>query len=127
MIPDLAPHVPASLGTYRDGVAADPGGRAAMPLSALHDPAVFNATLSAFAAGLGAGSGAVDRRALVSYWSQFYLAPLATPAMTALVRLGGRCRSPSRRRASNSTGRAARPGSWCGPARRRAAPPGSRA
>lgn len=88
MIPDLARHVPASLGTYRDGVAADPGGRAATPLSSLSDPAVFDATLSAFEAGLGSSAGAVDRRALVSYWSQFYLAPLATPAMTALVRLG---------------------------------------
>ncbi|MGX7708512.1 siderophore-iron reductase FhuF [Methylobacterium sp. Gmos1] len=87
MIPDLASHVPDSLGTYRDGVAAGSGG-AATPLVALRDPAVFDATLSAFAAGLGVSPGTADRRALVSYWSQFYLAPLATPAMTALVRLG---------------------------------------
>ena len=84
----VAAHVPASLGTYRDGVAAETGGTAATPLVALRDPAVFDATLAAFAAGLGASPGTVDRRALVSYWSQFYLAPLATPVMTALVRLG---------------------------------------
>ncbi|SFU90689.1 ferric iron reductase protein FhuF [Methylobacterium sp. 174MFSha1.1] len=83
----VAAHVPASLGTYRDGVAAETGG-AGTPLVALRDPAVFDATLAAFAAGLGVSPGTADRRALVSYWSQFYLAPLATPVMTALVRLG---------------------------------------
>ncbi|KMO31437.1 siderophore-iron reductase FhuF [Methylobacterium aquaticum] len=88
MTPEITAAVPDSLGTYRDGVAADSGTGTATPLSALHDPAVFDATLAAFEAGLGVSPGAVDRRALVSYWSQFYLAPLATPAMTALVRLG---------------------------------------
>ncbi|AWN46775.1 siderophore-iron reductase FhuF [Methylobacterium terrae] len=87
MIPEIAAIVPASLGTYREGVAAGPGGPAATPLVALRDPAVFDATLAAFEAGLGAAPGTTDRRALVSYWSQFYLAPLATPVMTALVRL----------------------------------------
>ncbi|KMO14026.1 siderophore-iron reductase FhuF [Methylobacterium platani] len=87
MIPEIAAAVPASLGTYRAGVAAGPGGPAATPLTALHDPAVFDAALAAFEAGLGAAPGTTDRRALVSYWSQFYLAPLATPALTALVRL----------------------------------------
>ncbi|MGE7413344.1 siderophore-iron reductase FhuF [Methylobacterium tarhaniae] len=88
MIPDIAACVPASLGTYRDGVAAGPGGPGATPLVALRDPAVFDATLTAFEAGLGVVPGTADRRALVSYWSQFYLAPLATPVLTALVRLG---------------------------------------
>ncbi|GJD62007.1 siderophore-iron reductase FhuF [Methylobacterium frigidaeris] len=87
-IPDVAAHVPASLGTYRDGVALGTDGPATTPLVALRDPAVFDATLAAFEAGLGIGPNTVDRRALVSYWSQFYLAPLATPVMTALVRLG---------------------------------------
>jgi ferric iron reductase protein FhuF len=86
MTAQVAAHVPASLCTYRDGVAAGTGG-AATPLVALRDPAVFDATLAAFAAGLGVSPGTADRRALVSYWSQFYLAPLATPVMTALVRL----------------------------------------
>ncbi|WP_245239795.1 siderophore-iron reductase FhuF [Methylobacterium variabile] len=80
--------MPASLGAYREGVAAGPGGPGATPLVALRDPAVFDATLAAFEAGLGVPAGAADRRALVSYWSQFYLAPLATPVLTALVRLG---------------------------------------
>lgn len=84
MIGEVAPHVPASLETYRGGVADGTGGT---PLTALHDPAVFDATLSAFEAGLGVAPGTTDRRALVSYWSQFYLAPLATPVLTALVRL----------------------------------------
>ncbi|UMY18620.1 siderophore-iron reductase FhuF [Methylobacterium organophilum] len=87
MIPEVAAQVPASLSAYRDGVAAGPGGPEARPLSALRDPAVFEATLSAFGARCGA-CGSPDRRALVSYWSQFYLATLATPALTALMRLG---------------------------------------
>ncbi|TGD98347.1 siderophore-iron reductase FhuF [Methylobacterium nonmethylotrophicum] len=87
MIQDVVSRVPDSLGAYREGVAAGPGGPGATPLVALRDPAVFEATLAAFGAGLGVCPGAVDRRALVSYWSQFYLAPLATPVMTALVRL----------------------------------------
>ncbi|MFH6783818.1 MULTISPECIES: siderophore-iron reductase FhuF [Methylobacterium] len=87
MTPEIAAAVPASLGTYREGVAAGPGGPQATPLAALHDPTVFDAALAAFEAGLGVAPGTADRRALVSYWSQFYLAPLATPAMTALVRL----------------------------------------
>lgn len=88
LIAAVAARVPDSLRAYRDGVAAGPAGPHARPLSALRDPAVFDATLSAFAAGLGARSEAADRRILVSYWSQFYLAALATPALTALVRLG---------------------------------------
>ncbi|MGV7032071.1 siderophore-iron reductase FhuF [Methylobacterium symbioticum] len=88
MIADVARRVPDSLRAYRDGVAAGPGGPASVPLVALRDPAVFDAALSAFGAGLGAVSAGVDRRALVSYWSQFYFAALATPALTALVRLG---------------------------------------
>ncbi|WP_267426387.1 siderophore-iron reductase FhuF [Methylobacterium sp. GC_Met_2] len=86
----VAAQVPDSLAAYRDGVADGPGGPGTMPLRALRDPRVFDATLDAFAAGLGpaAGCAACDRRVLVSYWSQFYLAALATPALTALVRLG---------------------------------------
>ncbi len=87
MIADLTARVPDALAAYRDGVAAGPGGPAATPLRALRDPGVFDATLAAFAAGLGPDAGC-DRRVLVSYWSQFYLAALATPALTALVRLG---------------------------------------
>lgn len=94
MIADVAARVPDSLAAYRGGVAAGPGGPDARPLAALRDPAVFDATLAVFRAGIGAGAvpgavhGSVDRRALVSYWSQFYLAALATPALTALIRLG---------------------------------------
>ena len=88
MIAEVSARVPASLRAYRDAVAAGPGGPAAQPLARLRDPAVFDAMLSAFARGLGGCGAAPDRRALVSYWSQFYLAALATPALTALVRLG---------------------------------------
>ncbi len=88
MIEEVAARVPDSLAAYRGGVAAGPGGPDARPLAALRDPAVFEATLTAFGAHIGAGPSTVDRRALVSYWSQFYLAALATPALTALVRLG---------------------------------------
>lgn len=84
LIAEVAARVPDSLGAYRGSVAARPGGPGARPLTALRDPAVFDATLAAF----GAGFGAVDRRILVSYWSQFYFAALATPALTALVCLG---------------------------------------
>lgn len=84
LIAAVAARVPDSLRAYRDGVAAGPAGPEARPLASLRDPAVFDATLAQF----GAGFGAADRRILVSYWSQFYLAALATPALTALVRLG---------------------------------------
>ncbi|MCJ2012265.1 siderophore-iron reductase FhuF [Methylobacterium sp. J-076] len=84
MIAEVAAHVPPSLGAYRDGVAVGPGGTAALPLASLHDPAVFDGAITAFAAGYGGA----DRRAVVSYWSQHYLAALATPALTALMRLG---------------------------------------
>lgn len=92
----VAARVPESLAAYRDGVADGPGGPEAVPLRALRDPRVFDATLDAFAAGLTPAAGlgpeaacaTCDRRILVSYWSQFYLAALATPALTALVRLG---------------------------------------
>ena len=84
MIDEIAARVPASLETYRHGVAVGPGGATALPVAALRDPGVFETTLSTF----GAGYGAVDRRVLVSYWSQFYLAALATPALTALACLG---------------------------------------
>lgn len=88
MIAEVADRVPDSLGAYRGGVAAGPGGAGARPLASLRDPAVFDATLSAFGAGFGAAFAGADPRAVVSYWSQFYLAALATPALTALVRLG---------------------------------------
>jgi ferric iron reductase protein FhuF len=88
MIEEVAARVPDSLAAYRGGVAVGPGGSGARPLAALRDPAVFDAALAAFGAGVGAVPASVDRRALVSYWSQFYLAALATPALTALVRLG---------------------------------------
>lgn len=84
MIVEVAVRVPASLEAYRNGVAVGPGGPGALPLIALRDPAVFDIVFSTF----GAGYGMADRRVLVSYWSQFYLAALATPALTALVRLG---------------------------------------
>ena len=84
MIAEIAACVPASLQAYRGGVAVGPGGPTALPVAALREPAVFDATLATF----GAGYGAADRRVLVSYWSQFYLAALATPALTALIRLG---------------------------------------
>jgi len=84
MIADVAARVPDSLAAYRGGVAVGPGDASALPVARLRDPSVFDATLSAF----GAGYGPVDRRVLVSYWSQFYLAALATPALTALVFLG---------------------------------------
>ncbi|SFM37650.1 siderophore-iron reductase FhuF [Methylobacterium pseudosasicola] len=84
MIAEIAARVPDSLAAYRDGVAVGPGDASALPVAALRDPVVFDTTLSAF----GAGYGPVDRRVLVSYWSQFYLAALATPALTALVCLG---------------------------------------
>lgn len=88
MIEEVSARVPASLAAYRGGVAAGPGGPGARPLASLRDPAVFDATLAAFGAGVGAPQAGLERRALVSYWSQFYLAALATPALTALVRLG---------------------------------------
>jgi ferric iron reductase protein FhuF len=90
MIEEVAARVPDSLAAYRGGVAAGPGGAGARPLGALRDPAVFEATLAAFGSGVcgGAPPASLDRRALVSYWSQFYLAALATPALTAIVRLG---------------------------------------
>jgi len=84
MIAEVAARVPDSLAAYRGGVAVGPGDASALPVARLRDPSVFDATLSAF----GAGYGPVDRRILVSYWSQFYLAALATPALTALVFLG---------------------------------------
>ncbi len=80
----IADHVPASLAAYRDSVAPGPGGPKAVPMWALRDEAVFDATLAAFAA----GHGPADRRAIVSYWSQYYFALVATPALTALMRLG---------------------------------------
>lgn len=88
MVAEVAARVPASLAAYRDGVAAGPGGPEALPLGALRDPHVFDATLAAFGAGFGADFRNADPRVRVSYWSQFYLAALATPALTALVRLG---------------------------------------
>ena len=84
MIADVVAHVPPSLAAYRDSVATGPGGAAALPLTALRDEAVFDATLAPFAAGFGAA----DRRAVVSFWSQHYFALLATPALTALMRCG---------------------------------------
>ena len=84
MIDEIAARIPASLDAYRNGVAVGPGGPSALPVAALRDPALFDSTLAAF----GAGYGQVDRRVLLSYWSQFYLAALATPALTALVCLG---------------------------------------
>jgi ferric iron reductase protein FhuF len=88
MIAEVAAQVPDTLAAYRDGVAEGPGGPEALPLGALRDPTVFDATLAAFGAGFGADFQAADPRIRVSYWSQFYLASLATPALTALVRLG---------------------------------------
>jgi len=85
---EVAAQVPASLAAYRDGVAAGPGGPGALPLGALRDADVFDATLAAFGAGFGAAFRNADPRVRVSYWSQYYLAALATPALTALVRLG---------------------------------------
>lgn len=84
MIEDVVARVPAALSAYRDGIAAGPGGAAALPLPALRDGAVFDAALAPFAAGF---AGA-DRRAVVSFWSQYYFALLATPALTALMRCG---------------------------------------
>jgi ferric iron reductase protein FhuF len=83
MIADFAASVPASLDAYRNSVVTDPGSPSAVPLTALQDEAVFDATLATFAAGYGPA----DRRAVVSYWSQHYFALLATPALTALMRL----------------------------------------
>lgn len=88
MIAEVAAQVPDTLAAYRDGIAAGPGGPEALPLGALRDPDVFEATLAAFGAGFDAAFRAADPRVRVSYWSQFYLAALATPALTALVRLG---------------------------------------
>ncbi|ACB23303.1 MULTISPECIES: siderophore-iron reductase FhuF [Methylobacterium] len=88
MIAEVAAQVPDTLAAYRDGVAEGPGGPEALPLGALRDPDVFDATLAAFGAGFGAAFRTADPRVRVSYWSQFYLAALATPALTALVRLG---------------------------------------
>jgi len=84
MIEDVAARVPASLSAYRNSVVADSGRATALPLPALHDEAVFDATLAPFAAGFGEA----DRRAVVSLWSQYYFALLATPALTALMRCG---------------------------------------
>ncbi|MDP4022813.1 siderophore-iron reductase FhuF [Methylobacterium sp. NEAU 140] len=80
----LAPLVPEPLAAFGGGVAAGPGGPETLPVAALREPAVFDAVTARF----GAGFGDADPRAVVSYWSQFYLATLATPALTALVRLG---------------------------------------
>jgi ferric iron reductase protein FhuF len=88
MIAEVAAQVPDTLAAYRDGVAAGPGGPRALPLGALRDADVFDATLAAFGAGFGGAFADADPRVRVSYWSQFYLAALATPALTALVRLG---------------------------------------
>ncbi|MCJ2049301.1 siderophore-iron reductase FhuF [Methylobacterium sp. J-070] len=88
MIAEVAAKVPDSLATYRNGVAEGQGGPGALPLGALRDAAVFDATLAAFGAGFGAEFQIADPRIRVSYWSQFYLAALATPALTALIRLG---------------------------------------
>lgn len=88
MIAAVAAQVPDTLAAYRDGIAEGPGGPEALPLGALRDPDVFDATLAAFGAGFGAEFQRADPRVRVSYWSQFYLAALATPALTALVRLG---------------------------------------
>ncbi|WCS26555.1 siderophore-iron reductase FhuF [Methylobacterium sp. NMS14P] len=88
MIAEVAAQVPDTLAAYRDGIAEGPGGPEALPLGALRDPDVFDATLAAFGAGFGAEFRTADPRVRVSYWSQFYLAALATPALTALVRLG---------------------------------------
>ncbi len=84
MIEEVAARIPASLDAYRGGIAAGPGGPEAMPLSALRDESTFEATLAPFAAAYGDA----DRRAVVSFWSQYYFALLATPALTALMRLG---------------------------------------
>jgi ferric iron reductase protein FhuF len=88
MIAEVAAQVPDTLAAYRDGIAEGPGGPEALPLGALRDPDVFDATLAAFGAGFGVAFRTADPRVRVSYWSQFYLAALATPALTALVRLG---------------------------------------
>jgi ferric iron reductase protein FhuF len=87
MIAELAECVPASLAAYGGGIAMRPGSARARPLSALRDRRVFDETLSVFGAGLGGAAEPLERRALVSYWSQFYFAVLATPALTALARL----------------------------------------
>jgi ferric iron reductase protein FhuF len=88
MIAEVAAQVPNTLAPYRDGIAEGPGGPGALPLGALRDPQVFEATLAAFGAGFGPDFQGADPRVRVSYWSQFYLAALATPALTALIRLG---------------------------------------
>ncbi|GLS43229.1 siderophore-iron reductase FhuF [Methylobacterium brachythecii] len=86
MIEEIAERVPDSLGAYRGGVATGPGSPDALPLTSLRDPDVFDAMLDRFSKGLDLDT--TDRRALVSYWSQFYFAVLATPALTALMCLG---------------------------------------
>lgn len=87
MIAEIAAHVPDSLGAYRGGVSAATSRPNALPLAALRDAACFDATLAVFGHSLGEPQD-LDRRALVSYWSQFYFAALATPALTAFMRLG---------------------------------------
>ncbi|MCE4224417.1 siderophore-iron reductase FhuF [Methylobacterium sp. C25] len=86
MIAEIAERVPDSLGAYRGGVSTGPGGPGALGLTTLRNPGVFDALLNRFSKGLDLDT--TDRRALVSYWSQFYFAVLATPALTALLRLG---------------------------------------
>ncbi|MCX4197952.1 hypothetical protein OMR07_22475 [Methylobacterium organophilum] len=102
MIAEVAAQVPDTLAAYRDGVAEGPGGPEALPLGALRDPDVFDATLAAFGAGFGAAFRTAD------------------PASA------GRCRSPSTRSASSSTRPAGRAASACprtGPAARPARRP----
>lgn len=81
---EVAALVPPPLAAFGDRVAAGPGGPTARPASTLRERAVFDAAIAAF----GEPFGAADRRAVVSYWTQFYLAALVIPALTGLAHFG---------------------------------------
>ncbi|WP_375463217.1 siderophore-iron reductase FhuF [uncultured Methylobacterium sp.] len=84
MIEAVIARVPASLATFGCRIAAGPGGAGVRPLSTLRDGAVFDAVIDGF----GAPYGSADRRAVVSLWTQSYLAALLIPSVTALLCLG---------------------------------------
>ncbi|MFK5595949.1 siderophore-iron reductase FhuF [Methylobacterium sp. HMF5984] len=84
MIEAVIAQVPASLATFGGRIAAGPSRPGARSLSTLRARAAFDAVINAF----GEPFGPVDRRAVVSLWTQSYLAALIIPYFTALSRLG---------------------------------------
>jgi ferric iron reductase protein FhuF len=84
MIEAVIAQVPASLAAFGGRIAAGVDRPGTQSLSTLRSRAAFDAVIDGF----GRPFGPADRRAVVSLWTQSYLAALIIPYFTALSRLG---------------------------------------